>query len=37
LSEDKAVAHVIEIALKGEASPKKAIKDLVHSIESKKK
>jgi len=31
------VLHIRDIASKGEASPKKAIKDLVHRIESKKK
>jgi hypothetical protein len=36
-TEDEAVLHIREIASKGEASPKKAIKDLVHKFESKKK
>jgi len=36
LTEDEAVLHIREIASKGEASPKKAIKDLVHKFESKK-
>lgn len=37
LSEDKAVAHVVDIAMRGEASPKKAMKDLVHSFESRRR
>jgi len=37
MTEDEAVLHVREVASKGEASPKKALKDLVHRIESKKK
>jgi len=36
-TEDEAVLHVRDLASQGEASPKKAIKDLVHRIESKKK
>jgi len=36
-TENEAVLHIRDIASKGEASPKKAIKDLVHRIESKKK
>jgi len=37
MTEDEAVMHVREVASKGEASPKKALKDLVHRIESSKK
>jgi len=36
-TEDEAVLHIREIASKGEASPKKALKDMVHKFESKKK
>jgi len=37
MTEDEAVVHVRDVASKGEASPKKALKDLVHRFESKKK
>uniref|UniRef100_A0A6B2LEF7 PI3K/PI4K catalytic domain-containing protein n=1 Tax=Arcella intermedia TaxID=1963864 RepID=A0A6B2LEF7_9EUKA len=37
MTEKEAVEHIRDLASKGEASPKKAIKDLVHKIESKKK
>jgi len=37
LTEQDAVDHVRDVASKGEASPKKVMKDFVHEIESKKK
>jgi len=37
LTEDEAVHHIRELASRGEASPKKAMKDMVHRIESRSK